>query len=382
MQTGKMYRYEKTILYPRNWLLREKSRYEKTVQSEKLQNESSLLTGKKVRYDACCKRILSEKIIVAWIMKYCIPEYRNFAVEEIAEKFIEGMPSVGISPVHADEAGRLRIHGDNTEDSSLYEGNITYDIKFRAILPDTGKITEMLINIEAQNNFYPGYPLIKRALYYCCRMISSQHGTEFGKGHYERIKKVYSIWICMNPPQVRENSITRYEIQEENIIGKVSEKKNNYDLLAAVMICLGKCTKAYNNGNDTEEQELLRMLQVLFSKELSAEEKKAVLEDDFSLAMTEKLEGEIDEMCNLSEGIWREAMTKGIEQGIEQGLNRGVERGMRKTVLNFVRKKMLAGKELSQIAAELDESEEYLAPFYRLVKENPELSVEELATKA
>ena len=34
------------------------------------------------------------------------------------------------------------------------------------------------------------------------------------------------------------------------------------------------------------------------------------------------------------------------------------------------------------IAEELDESEEYLAPFYRLVQENPELSVKELALKA
>ena len=55
----------------------------------------------------------------------------------------------------------------------------------------------LIINVEAQNDFYPGYPLIKRGIYYCCRMISSQYGREFTGPHYEKIKKVYSIWICI-----------------------------------------------------------------------------------------------------------------------------------------------------------------------------------------
>ena len=281
MQTGKEYRYERVILRPREWLLREKSGYGKTATVESSLAEGIRQTEKRVRFDTCCKRILSEKIIVAWIMKCCIPEYREFTVEEIAEKFIEGTPRVGRSPVYADEAGSLRIRGENTEDRSLYEGKVTYDVRFRAILPKTGEITEMLINIEAQNDFYPGYPLVKRALYYCCRMISSQYGTEFGKGHYEGIKKVYSIWICMNSPRARENSIVRYEIKEKDIVGQAKEKKEHYDLLAAIMVCLGKDTGKRKEEDDTEEQQLLRMLQVLFSKELSAEKKKTVLEKEF-----------------------------------------------------------------------------------------------------
>lgn len=71
-------------------------------------------------------------------------------------------------------------------------------------------------------------------------MISAQYGTEFMDAHYEKIKKVYSIWICMNPPKNRENSITSYVISEKNLIGNVKEKKSNYDLMTAVMICLGK----------------------------------------------------------------------------------------------------------------------------------------------
>ena len=40
----------------------------------------------KARYDAACKRLLSEKIILAWIMKSCIEEYCGCGVDEISEK--------------------------------------------------------------------------------------------------------------------------------------------------------------------------------------------------------------------------------------------------------------------------------------------------------
>ena len=58
----------------------------------------------KVRYDAACKRLLSEKIILAWIMKSCLEEYRDYEVKEIARRYIEGEPQVGTVPVGSDES--------------------------------------------------------------------------------------------------------------------------------------------------------------------------------------------------------------------------------------------------------------------------------------
>ncbi len=52
----------------------------------------------------------------------------------------------------------------------------------------------------------------------------------------------------MNPPKSRENSITRYYIAEENLAGSVKERKAEYDLMAAVMICPGK---EADSGTDT-----------------------------------------------------------------------------------------------------------------------------------
>lgn len=109
----------------------------------------------------------------------------------------------------------------------------------------------------------PGYPIIKRAFYYCSLMIYSQYGTEFTETHYEKIKKVYSIWICSNPPKKRENTVTRYCVQEENLVGQISEQKENYDLLTVVMICLGHVGDDNYNG-------ILKLLGVLLSSEKEA----------------------------------------------------------------------------------------------------------------
>ena len=198
--------------------------------------------GEKAAYDAACKRLLANKVILAWIMKSCMEEYKAHSINEIAERYIEGIPQIAEAAVNPDEdgyEGSEQIRGAKNEDSTIQEGTITYDIRFLAIVPGTEETIRLIINVEAQNDFYPGYPIIKRALYYCSRMISSQYGSEFTETHYEKISKVYSIWICPNPPKKRENTITRYCVQEENLVGQVLEQKENYDLLTVVMICLG-----------------------------------------------------------------------------------------------------------------------------------------------
>ena len=262
-------------------------------------------TDGKAAYDEACKKLLSQKIILAWIMKTCLEEYRDLDVKEIAEKYIEGKPSVGKEPVFPDEEAPL-IQGIDTTDKSLREGTITYDILFHATAPTSGEQISLIVNIEAQNDFNPGYPLLKRAIYYCSRMISSQYGSEFTETHYEKIKKVYSIWICSNPPKKRENTITKYCVQEENLVGQVSERKDNYDLLTVVMICLG-------HTRDENYTGILKLLDVLLSSEREAGEKKKILQDDFGIAMTKILEREVSAMCNLSKGVEERGIAFGVE---------------------------------------------------------------------
>lgn len=116
-------------------------------------------------------------------------EYRDCDVKDIAEKYIKGIPQVGVVPVAPDETNALRIWGMNGQDTSLTEGAVVYDIRFRALATSSNELTQMIINVEAHNKFNPGYPLVKRGIYYCGRLLTSQNGTEFVYSEYQKIKK-------------------------------------------------------------------------------------------------------------------------------------------------------------------------------------------------
>ena len=158
--------------------------------------------------------------------------------------------------------------------------------------------------------------MTKRAIYYCSRMISAQHGPIFKKSEYGKIRKVYSIWVCTKPSDEFQNTLTRYSIRPEQLIGNATEKSENYDLMSVVTICLGK--------PDTENYTgILKFLDVLLSSSRAATEKKKILEEEFGVAMSEELEREVLEVCNLSQGVRAEGREEGRQEGRIEGIGIG-----------------------------------------------------------
>ena len=204
------------------------------------------------------------------------------------------------------------------EDSTLTEGTVHYDVRFDAIAPTSAHdaasqdVIRLIINVEAQTAFNPGYPLTKRAIYYCSRMISALHGPIFKKSEYGKIRKVYSIWVCTKPSDEFQNTLTRYSICPEQLIGNATEKSENYDLMSVVTICLGKPDSENYTG-------ILKFLDVLLSSSRAATEKKKILEEEFGVAMSEELESEVLTMCNLSQGVRAEGREEGRKEGISIG---------------------------------------------------------------
>ena len=230
-------------------------------------------------YDKTAKKLLANKQILAQIMKGCVDEYSECSVDEIAEKYIEGTPEVGTVGVHVDDTNRPPkapdvITGSNNEDSTLTEGTVRYDVRFDAIAPTAANdaaqqdVIRLIINVEAQTAFNPGYPLTKRAIYYCSRMISAQHGPIFKKSEYGKIRKVYSIWVCTKPSDEFQNTLTRYSIRPEQLIGNAAEKSENYVNLAFDKEAL------YKNMVDAKADWLYNLPQ--WDKIFTEEKKKAL----------------------------------------------------------------------------------------------------------
>lgn len=113
----------------------------------------------------------------------------------------------------------------------------------------------------------------------------------------------------MNPPKKRRNTITRYQITEENIVGSVRENPEYYDLLSAIMVCLrGPKDKNYDG-----------VLDILFTDRYPISQKRDILKNKFNITMTEYMESEASAVCNWSDGIEERGIEKGRKEGRIEG---------------------------------------------------------------
>ena len=268
----------------------------------------------KAQYDAQCKLVLSQKEVLAWILQGVAEEFALLSREEI-KACIEGMP--GISSVSVAPGGTGgRITGLETESRIEGEGRVVYDIRFPANLPGHGRLVRLLIDVEAQKDYYPGYQLPTRGIFYGARMISSQLGTEFSGSNYDGLKKVYSIWICMGVPKKIGNAVTEYRMEKRDIRPGFPDRREAYDKLSVIMIGL--------NGQAGCGEGFIGMLNTLFSTQLDVRQKKAIL----GMRMDDGLGSEVEQMCNLSGYVEECGIRKGREEGRKEGIREGRKAGI------------------------------------------------------
>ena len=230
-----------------------------------------IITEYKASYDHAAKRILSNKTILAWIMKSCLEEFKEYDIETIANHCIEGTPEVSEAPVDRNSPDKEIIKGTSGEDAAIREGSVYFDIKFDANTLEQER-RSIIINVEAQNNLSPGYPIIKRGLYYGSRLISAQKGTVFTGNHYEKIQKVYSIWVLIDTANYNADGIAEYSICESLLRGSNPRKKEDYDLMTVYLLYL-------SNQSGEGSEGIIRLLSVLLSETVSPLKSAVCFED-------------------------------------------------------------------------------------------------------
>ncbi len=152
--------------------------------------------------------MLALKEISARILKAVAKEFKNCSIDEIKSYMSEC--EIGTDAVDADDVPSVKL--DNCEDSTINEGTRFYDVKFTVKVPGkNGGYIYLIINIEAQNDFSPGYSIIVRGVYYCARLISSQYGTVF-KGSDYFIRSARSTQYGSAPIPRRNTEILSQDI--------------------------------------------------------------------------------------------------------------------------------------------------------------------------
>ena len=261
-------------------------------------------------YDEYCKKILSNKQILARIMKECVSEYRDILVEEIPS-YIENDPQLDVSV--DDETDK--IQGRNVEDQSVHGAEIKYDILFDAKLPNSEENEKigLFINIEAQNSSNTPYPILSRAVYYCSRLLAKQKNMQggFQNSEFQNLKKVYSIWIVMNSNKAMEGVLNKYTITEECLETEYRFPKEDYDKLSIVMIYPKREYDIKDNKNG-----MMKMLNLLFKARMPAEDKKYQLSKDYGIMMTRAIDEVMDGMCDLSKGVREEGRVEGLAEAV------------------------------------------------------------------
>ena len=266
-------------------------------------------TDSKAEYDTSAKRLLGQKSILAHILVKTVDEFKGMDPKKVVDS-IEGTPHIGTVPVEpgltnaVSEKNGERLVGFNTENGEVNEGLIRFDIVFYVRMKDG--LSQIIINVEAQKDEPNGYEILNRAIFYVSRLISSQKERDFENSSYDDIKRVYSIWICMN---MKENTMSYVHLTKEDLIG-CYEWKGNLDLLNIIMIGLAKKLPEHD-----ETYELHRLLGALLSQDLTVDEKLNIIGNEYDIPIEENFRKDVSVMCNLSQGIEE----KGIAIG-EAGL--------------------------------------------------------------
>ena len=310
----------------------EKGKHMKNVTKEDIY--ASGITG---AYDASMKKLLSNKEILVPILQMTIPEYEGYTQEEILSCL--DIDSITGEDFVSDIPDDLRLHKEESELSSVTEKLIRFDIRFKARNPkiSTEKLKVSLhMDLEAQRSYRPknpSYPVIKRAVYYVARDLSSQLGSITGTTDYSRLEKCYSIWICTEDvPKALQNTMTEYALRKNDILGKTAESEKDYDLMTVILIRQGET-------HDMQEG-IFDYLGSLMRGDVKRAEKYT------KIRWSETMKGDVKTMTGFGEAIYR--------RGEETGLRHGELKKARETALSMAED----GMEIERIARLLKVSED------------------------
>ena len=255
-------------------------------------------------------------------MKHTVSEFADSSLQDIERKYIEGDPTATINTIPLDDT--LDIKGKNTESNSPLEGLVTFDIIFDAIAPSSGEPIKLIINIEPQKTTTSiDYKLMKRAVYYVARLISSQKEKEFHGDDYNGLKKVYSIWITMDVQNYRANSIQEYSLTENVLHGSFHDELQNYDLFKIIIL---------NLGTKKTSHKLLDLLHLLFMDLKLSDEKEKILLDEYDITLTRDMRKELTDMGGLMEPL--------LKVAAEQAAEKTADETEKKTLIDTIRKAM------------------------------------------
>lgn len=259
-----------------------------------------------VQYDAHCRKMLSNCYILAWMMQETMEEYENLS-RDFIRRCIE-------KNIRVDEEGM---------------------ICFSAFVPkDMGEMN-LMMHAEAVDYGENEYTLLAKGLKDGDKGTCSNY-RDRGEAIFGTLKKMYSIWLCINVPLCMGNTISIYNIRKKCGIGHVPEKKVE-DELSIVMI--------YLDVKGNKEKGFFNLLNTLFSPNLSYMHKKQILWNDYQIPMEKETEKELRLMSQLSQWVYdcgvKDVVVRLLKQNILSDIQILQVSKLSKEELNLIKEELL-----------------------------------------
>ena len=206
----------------------------------------------------------------------------------------------------------------------------------RRVLPQTSVVIKIYLFVASVKSGVPEVKIHKIRI-----------SAEEPKGAGIIIKRVYSIWVCMN---MEENSLSHIHLVKDDLVG-YHDWRGKLDLFNIVMIGLSK-----ELPQQDEQYELHRLLGALFAEGLTAGERLNIIKEEYDIPIEQNIEQEVDVMCNLSQGIKEAGIAEGRSEGrAEEIIETGYEFGLsEQDILERLQKKL---------SISLQKAQEYLLMF-------------------
>lgn len=161
-------------------------------------------------------------------------------------------------------------------------------------------------------------------------MLSSEFDGVAETMEYDKLYKVYSIWICFDVTDDMANTITRFKVTKEDVLGGIDLLETDYNLMESVIIRLG--TNSALTGN-----RVIDFLNTIFGSEAQKTMNSRL--ETLGFSGTSVME-EANNMMSFSE--------------------RTLERGIRQTSYKFILKlhrKGMSIEDIAEICGEFDEEQ-------------------------
>ncbi len=267
------------------------------------------------KYDQAAKKVWHNREILAPLLKFCISELKDESVESImrlidADSISEDTPVSDLPPQVMELA---------TEMSSTTEKPLLFDFRLMVKNPKLSSeqlLVKIRIVLEFQNKFHPvlkdgrSYDVEERGIYYVARELSSQLGRITENTNYHDLEKAVSIWIVSEGiPADLQNTVSRYFLKKEDLVGKADIPEHVYDLMEVVIIRRGK--------NGQFDAPVFDYLNAVFTSDIERMDKYTPVSSNPEIVK------EVSEMPGMGEVIFEQGRNARDREKIEEMLRKG-----------------------------------------------------------